>query len=326
VDELNQYAISKILGSKMTPVKRGRFGNFGLLETTAEALRARQSSHPSRETTHFSYDEDRLVVRAFEEVRQGAAPDAILWDRLLAKAFTRRCRELGLEAPDAFLNRRLINIRKNIRQYERHGISIAPSAKGKSHPSIVPRYAHVIEFALVRLRYRYGASIDDILLDPNLGEKFEQLASELAPGLPSVDLRLGALYIRKTRQFKKKDLEKSKSLHAELVESAWSEAVSLAAMKLADVPSSPGLIELKEGDRYLYISRNKDLRPAAEQLQTGKAFELVSSGFWTPHLDQITFQFVTGEKVGGADIRMWERCLIRDREPLFNWPIQQNAA
>jgi len=68
------------------------------------------------------------------------------------------------------------------------------------------------------------------------------------------------------------------------------------------------------------------LRPAAEQLQTGKAFELVSSGFWTPHLDQITFQFVTGEKVGGADIRMWERCLIRDREPLFNWPIQQNAA
>ena len=65
---------------------------------------------------------------------------------------------------------------------------------------------HVIEFALVRLRYRYGASIDDILLDPDLGEKFEQLASELAPGLRDVDLRLGALYIRKTRHFEKKDI------------------------------------------------------------------------------------------------------------------------
>src|ERR1700722_1524327 len=50
VDELNQHAISKILGSQMTPVKRGRFGNFGLLETTVEALRAGQSSHPSRAT------------------------------------------------------------------------------------------------------------------------------------------------------------------------------------------------------------------------------------------------------------------------------------
>lgn len=324
MDELNQYAISKILGSKMTPMKRGRFGNFGLLETTAEALRAGQSSHPLRATVSFSFDEDRLVVRAFEEVRQGAAPDAILWNRSLAAAFTRRCRELGLKAPDAFLNRRLINIRKDSRRYEKHGISIAPATKGEPHPSIVPQYAHVIEFALVRLRYRYGKSIDEILLDPEYGEKFEQWASELAPGLTSVDLRLGALYIRKTRHFEKKDQEKIKSV--ELVDDAWSEAVSLAAMKPADVPSSPGLIELKEGDRYLYISRNKDLRPAAEQLQTGKAFELVSRGFWTPHLEEITFQFVSGAKVEGVGIGVWERRLIRDREPLFNWPVQQNAA
>ena len=326
MDELNQYAISKVLGSQMTPVKRGRFGNFGLLGTTAEALRAGQSSHPSHGTVSFSLDQDRLVVRAFEEVRQGASPDAVLWNRSLAAAFTRRCRELGLNAPDAFLNRRLINIRKDSRRYEKHGISIAPSTKSETHPSIVPRYAHVIEFALVRLRYRYGKSIDEILLDPALGEKFEQLASELAPGLTSVDLRLGALYIRKTRHFKKKDQDEIESHPVGLVDGAWSEAVSLAAMKPADVPSSPGLIELKEGDRYLYISRNNDLRPAAAQLQTGKAFELVSSGFWTPHLEEITFQFVPGAKVGGIGIGVWERRLIRDHEPIFNWPIQQNAA
>ena len=191
MDKLNQYAIGKILGSKMTPVKRARFGNFGLLETTAEALRAQQASNPSGAAPHFSYNEDRLVVQAFEDVRKGAATDAILWDRSLARAFARRCRQLGLEASDAFLNRRLINIRKNIRRYEEHGISICPRDEERPHPSIVPQYAHVIEFALVRLRYRYGASIDDILLDPDLGEKFEHLAFELAPDLRDVDLRLG---------------------------------------------------------------------------------------------------------------------------------------
>jgi hypothetical protein len=326
VDKLNQYAISKTLGSKMTPVKRGRFGNFGLLETTAEALRARQASSASSESTHFSYDQDRLVVRAFEDVREGAATDAVLWDRSLARAFTQKCRQLGLEASDAFLNRRLMAIRKDPRRFEKHGISIAPATISERHPSIVPQYAHVIEFALVRLRYRYGASIDEILLDPNLGEKFEHLASELAPDLGDVALRLGALYIRKTRHFEKKGLAKIEGLNVEVVEKAWSKPVSLAAVNLANVPSTPGLIELREGVRYLYISQNEDMRPALEQLRTGKAFDLVANGFWTPRLEEITFQFVSGAKVGGTGVGVWERRLIRDLEPIFNWPIQQHAA
>ena len=326
MDKLNQYAISKILGSKMTPVKRARFGNFGLLETTVEALRVRQESSPSSAATQFSYNEDRLVVQAFEDVRKGAATDAILWDRSLARGFAKRCRQLGLEASDAFLNRRLINIRKNIRRYEQHGITIAPATKSETHPSIIPQYAHVIEFALVRLRYRYGASIDDILLDPDLGDKFEHLASELASGLRGVDLRLGALYIRKTRHFEKKALARIEGIDIQAVEKAWSKPVSLAGMNPANIPSSAGLIELKEGERYLYISRNEDIRPAAEQLRTGKAFDLVANGFWTPRLEEITFQFATGAKFGGIGVGVWERRLIRDREPIFNWPIQPHAA
>jgi hypothetical protein len=326
VDELNQYAIGKILGSKMTPVKRARFGNFGLLETTAEALRARQASSASSAATHFSLDEDRLVVRAFEEVRKGAAIDAILWDRSLARAFAQKCRQLGLKAPDAALNRRLFGIRKNIRRYEGHGISISPATKREPHKSIVPQYAHVIEFTLTRLRYRYGASIDDILLDPDLGEKFERLASELAPDLRDMDLRLGALYIRKTRAIEKDRRAKIQTLDLEVIEKAWSKPVSLAAMDPASVPSSGGLIELKEGERYLYISRNENIRPAAEQLRTGKAFELVANGFWNPRLDEISFQFAIGAKVGGIGVGTWEKRLIRDREPIFNWPIQKPAA
>lgn len=326
MDNLNQYAISKILGSKMIPVKRPRFGNFGLLEANAEALRAQQLSGSASPATHFSYNEDRLVVQAFEDVRQGAATDAILWNRSLARAFAQRCRELGLEAPDAFLNRRLINIRKNIRRYEKHGISISPATKSDLYPSIVPQYAHVIEFALVRLRYRYGASIDDVLLNPELGEKFEYLASELAPDLRDVDLRLGALYIRKTRHFEKKDIPKIESLDVGVVENAWSKPVSLAAVSPADIPSSPGLIELKEEGRYLYISRNENIRPAVDQLRTGKAFDLVANGFWTPRLEEITFQFVSGAKVAGIGVGVWERRLIRDREPIFNWPIPHHAA
>ena len=326
MEELNQYAISKILGSQMTPVKRAGFGNFHLLETVGESLRAYQSSTPVKEAICFSYEQDALVVKAFEEVRDGAAPDAILWNRQLSQAFIRQCRDLNLPGTNAYLNRRLINIRKNSRRYEAHGISISATTRSNPHPSIVQQYAHVIEFALVRLRYRFGASIDDILVDPDLGDKFEKLAIEIAPGLVSTDLRLGALYIRKTRHINKENLRKSHGLDVHQLDKEWSKPGSLASVRASDVPSSPGLIEMKERGRYLYISRNDNILSAVEQLQSGKAFELVANGFWKPSLEDITIQFVQGTKFHGVGINMWERKLIRDLEPIFNWPIPKHAA
>jgi len=322
--DLNQYAISKSLGSTMRPIKRGRFGNFGLLETVAEALRAETASEAESvmgQDLRYSYDEDALVVQAFEDVRNGVGTDALLWDSDLARAFHHRCRELGLKAPGSYLSRRLITVRKNIRRYEQHGIKIAPATVKKPHISIVPKYAHVIEFALVKLRYRYGASIDDILLDTILGEKFETQAQSLAPGVSNMDLRLGALYIRKCRNFKKKDREKLEALDVSVIDRALSKPLSLPKVRPSDVPVSAGLLEIAERGRYLYISGNDSLRPAVEQFRTGKAFELVANGFWTPKLDDITVQVVAGEKVDGAGISLWERRLIHDREPVFNWPV-----
>jgi hypothetical protein len=190
----------------------------------------------------------------------------------------------------------------------------------------VPQVAHVIEFALVRLRYRFGASIDDILLDPELGDRFEDLASALAPGFKSEDFRLGALYIRKTRHFQKKDLQMIPTIKMESAERAWTPAVTLSRLRLEEVPQGRGLIELRESGRYLYIARNEDLRPVAEQLRRGTAFELVANEFWTPRLDAITIQFIPGSTLANVGMGLWERLLISNREPILNWPVVKKAA
>lgn len=324
-DDINYYAIGRILGAKLRPIKHARFGNFPLLETTAEILRAKYG--PSRrDAPKFSYDQDRLVVQAFEDVREGASPDSILWDGALAERFYRRCRELGLDAPDAYLGRRLINVRKNSPRYKKHGIEIAPTTRSEPHPSIVPQYAHTIEFGLVKLRYRYGASIDDILIDPALGSQLEELTSQIAPGLTSQDLRLGALYIRKTRFIQKSDIDKVMALDIRAVEAAWGGAVAVAAARPEQAPPSPGLISIRENERHLYVSRNENLRAAVAQIRTGRAFEIMSNGFWSPDLETITVQFAAGEKIGGVGIGVWERRLIHDLEPVFNWPMEKKAA
>jgi hypothetical protein len=42
-----------------------------------------------------------------------------------------------------------------------------------------------------------------------------------------------------------------------------------------------------------------------------------------PNLETITLQFAPGELVAGVRVNVWERRLIHDLEPVFNWPIQK---
>ena len=91
-------------------------------------------------------------------------------------------------------------------------------------------------------------------------------------------------------------------------------------------PDSPGLIELQEEDRCLYVSHNSNIRSAVRQLSTGDAFRFMASSFWKPRLETITLSFAAGHRVAGASIETWERKLIHDRNPVFNWPMPQDAA
>jgi hypothetical protein len=323
---INQFAISKVLGSKVKPMGRVEFGNFQLRPTTEEIQKAFQDNQEASAPAAFSYQEDSLVVQAFERVRNGSPTDELLWNRTLAAEFVKECKSLGLNAPDAYLIRRLINVRKNAPRYKEHGIEIKPTQKKEVHPSIVAEFAHVIEFALVKLRYRYGVSIDDVLMDPVLVDKFEAMAREIAPGLSSSNLRLGALYIRKNRVLKKKELDTIRKLDTAAVKRAWEKTSVLTMVDVAKVPDSPGLIELSEPKRCLYISHNKDIHAAIEQLHTGQPFRLIANHFWKPNLDEITLRYVHGLKIAGVSIETWERRLVYDLEPVFNWPMAKKVA
>ncbi len=324
MEKLNQLAISKVLGSTIKPVGSVGFGNFNLLSTTEEMQDALKGDDQDRLLAELGYAEDAKVVEAFETVRAGAPTDELLWNKDLVKAFVAESERLKLQAPHAYLIRRLINVRKNAPRYKEHGIEISPTTKKDVHPSIVPRYAHVIEFALVKLRFRYGASIDDILIDPRLGDRFEETARQIVPSISNADLRLGALYIRKNRGTKKKDFEEIRDLDVKEVERAWQGNQSLAAVNLTSVPVGPGLIELKEERRYLYISHNEDIHAALSQLHTGDAFRLIANNFWQPRLETITVLFAPGKKIGHASIEKWERKLVYERDPVLNWPIPKN--
>ncbi|MGD9647879.1 MAG: hypothetical protein AB7U73_19365 [Pirellulales bacterium] len=326
MDTLNQYALSQVLGSTIKPIRAPRFGNFGLLETSAAALQAQYTTPTRRTSEHLTYAEDEVIVRAFEEVRAGAAPDAIMWDTDLSSRFYHQCKALGVLAPAAVLGKRLINVRKNQSRYKKRGIVISPTTKIEPHPSALPQYAHVIEFALVRLRFRYGASIDEILLDPALASQFEEYAHEIAPEATSQELRLGALYLRKTRFLNKQEKAAIASLKSSVLDDDFTSPTRLSEVAKIAPPDAPGLIEVRDARRFLYISRNESLSAAVRSFESGKAFSIMANNFWTPQLDEITLQYIPGDEFYGVTASRWEKQLIYEREPVFNWPMRKDAA
>jgi len=315
---LNYYAINKVLGGTMVPTQRHSFGGFGTLRVVGEMLRNRP-----RKPKHvpFDYQMDALVAKAFEDVRDGRAPERVLWDTKLASRFHVEARRLGVHAPSSQLDRRLINIRKNKARYLKHGISLSETTVIDTQPSIVPEYAHVLEFALVRLRNRYGASIDDILLEPELAQEYEKLTRTVANRLTSTEIRLGALYIRKTRHVAKNELPLFDEMNADEIEEKFEDLGTLSRITANDVPAEEGLLEVLENKNYLYISRNDNLRSVVKELVEGQSLALVSNHFWTPRRDSIDVRIYRGARFDELGLQRWQLKLIRERNPVFNWPV-----
>jgi len=319
---INYYAIAKTLGAKMAPARGTKFGNFALLDVEAGVLRGL----PRKElVVRLSLDDERVLVQAFESMRDGNGTDRLLWDKDFADGFRRAAREAGVHAPDEVLARRLIKIRKNIARYERLGIRIAPSTVREPHPSIDARYAHAVEFALVRLRYRYGASIDDILLNPRLGEEYVAIASQMAPALTDPELRLGALNLRKSRFFKKEEVTLFQNLDLGEIEPSFSSLGSFSEAKLDAVPKEEGLLLVDEGPRCLYVSKNSSLLESAEELVGGRAFGVMASQFWKPDPCRLFLRMLVGASFENVKVEKWQYKIIAQRSPVFNWPINAVA-
>lgn len=315
---LNHYAINQIVGGKMVAGVRTRFGQFGLPSIVNSVLKNRP-----RPRAHVAIDlgSDRIVEKAFRATFDGHSAESLLLDKSLSSKFHAEARRLGFHASTADLNRRLINIRKNPARYSKQGIELPKSTKVTPHPSIVPQYAHVVEFALSRLRYRYGVSIDDILIDPDLTDEYEKMVAIAAPQLSSLDMRLAALYVRKTRHVAKSSEELFKSLNVERIDNAFADLGVLTQLDTTALKDEAGIIEILENGRYLYISRNDHLRSSVEQIASNSSLVFMANDFWQPNPAKLSIRLLAGERFLNTPVSQWQLKLISEHKPVFNYPV-----
>ncbi|MEO0515572.1 MAG: hypothetical protein AAF086_09835, partial [Planctomycetota bacterium] len=144
---LNFYKIHQVLGGKMVAGSDLEAGPLGVTQSVGELLRTKPSAPCG---VVFDFEHDKLIVEAFESVRNDFPTDRLLWDKKFAKEFRRCARSLGLNAPDDAIVLRLLNIRKNPARYAKKGIELRKVGRAATKLFIRPHCAHAIEFALVR--------------------------------------------------------------------------------------------------------------------------------------------------------------------------------
>lgn len=317
--DLDYYALSRFFGAKMVPIKSPVFGHFGLVEVAAEAAKVLHT--PVKEKPHFTLQQERLIVQSFEKIRDGLPPEALLWDAAALARFVKTCQRAGLDFPQEELVRRLQAVRKNPTRYAKLGIRLKHTARREHFPTVLAAYAPVIEFSLVRLRYRYGCSIDEILIDSALGAQLEKTAQSCVPTLLPQQIRQAALTLRKKRFLPRHHRLSVRRLKIDRLEGIWSRMRSLDRLDLEAVPSCGGILEMRNGSKELFVSRNENLHDMVEILLGPEALSVLAGPFWFPNRSEIEARFIPTTTLAPATLERWELKLLTERKPVFNWPI-----
>lgn len=308
MNDLDQLTISRILGSTVRPISLPAFGGFSAVGTIGQMLANRPI-----ETVPLTPDKSRdsIIVKAFAEVHDGYSIDRTLADPRLAARFVERCRQLGIEAAHAAICRRLLRLRKQ------GGFPVKTTREDKRdlHPFLIPA-----ELAFAKLTYRYDASYDDLLADPNVGKAFDEYIATVGRSGDVLAFRLAALHLRKNvRARRKKEAEQLAHLDISKVKALWHTPGHLSDRRLdAAVPDSEGVFSLREPDRYLFLSQSENLRSAVGMFQDANVLASIGNHFWSPSPDKITVDFVRPEDVRGVSIRLFEFKAIETYRPIFN--------
>ncbi len=307
MSELNQLAISRILGSTVQSYSRSGFGAFSAIKNVGEML-ARRPLPPTRLAPDAT--RDAKIVAAFEQVHEGYAIDRAFADPSLTKRFVDLSSELGVDGTHETICRRLLNIRKS------GSFKVATTNKDRRDlgPYFIPA-----EIAFAQLSYRYDASYDDLLVSPEIGAAFDSLAMKIGHTGNAIDYRLAALSLRKNiRTRREGEGKRLESSHLPDLSRKWKPLGLLSSVAVDSIPATDGIFSISEEKRYLYLTNSTNLRAGIKFFKDNRVLAAISNRFWTPEPEKINIQVVKQEDVRGASLRLLELKSLEKYRPIFN--------
>ncbi|MGE5607724.1 MAG: hypothetical protein ACM359_00575 [Bacillota bacterium] len=323
MSNLNYLRIAQLLGGTLTKTRTPVFGGFGIGETAMERFRLMvdEADPKASEISRTQYSE---IVAAFEKVREGYELDRVLVDPVLRDRFIEECRRAGILASPKAIFKRLQGFRKS----PPPGIKLKRTTRAAGLN--VERYFYAAELAYTQLFYRTGVSVDDIITEPEVGDEFDELCLNIAPGGRSPEFRWAALRLRKMRSFSPKRLEQLLAITPSRIEDKLHDVGTLDQLDPCRLPDENGLFAFTERDsesRYLYVGSSSSVRDGVAPFKDAQPFRAIAGEFWVPELNRIAVSYaVVKKKLMGVSARHLGMRLIRDRHPIFNMPVEISKA
>jgi site-specific DNA-methyltransferase (adenine-specific) len=306
MNEINHFAVSSILNSEI--VGRAKFGH-GQIASLGDAQRYfdRLGAEESPSLIHQNESVDvKDVVSAFHAVRNArgdrGSPDLYVADPDRNVIFLAKCREIGIRASDYTINKMLFYARKN---------NYLPGLKSVKTSIDYEEFAFASEFAATELKYKTGATIDDILCDPGLASQFDSIARRLAPGFMPFEYRWAILSIRKAGRHEK--------LPASFQMPEFKGRFRLVIDPLEKVPDASGVYLLHEKQKLLYARSTEHLRHGVELHRNPKVLRAITEKLWKPNPEDfvVSYAVLLQKK---TLLQALEKKIVEERKPIFNVP------
>jgi len=240
------------------------------------------------------------IAKAFTRVHDGYAVDRVVVDPKLDQKFLAACRDLGLEDDDHMLNHSLFDIRKS-------GKADLPATTKKTEFRDFDDYQYGAEIAVRMLQKSEGVSLDRILCDPTLAERFDRLCGGFVKEPSVLKRRWAALNLRKTRRLQPQDLSGPTYT---LVS-----ARPVRAVPLGNLPALPAAYAFYDANRPLFAGETDNLQRRIELHLQAKP----SDGWVNLREESIVLKRFVATKFSAAERQRWLRQFIEQERPVLNY-------
>jgi site-specific DNA-methyltransferase (adenine-specific) len=254
----------------------------------------------------------RGILEAYAQSYRGYSPDRVVADPDLNAHFVDQCQRLGLLGNARVWNTLLFGLRKAGKL-----VDFPTTERTLISWEDCDNFLFASEIAFEAMLQQSASSLDEILCDPSLAVRFDELAARFAPGYCPLEYRWGALKLRKQAKLARSRgsiLKVPSKLHSPILLDGLNQN---GLSQIEELSDAPGIyLVTGDGGKALYVGETVSLKKRL--LKNFDSPQPLRA--WMVHGEANVLSIETYVTYStSSQMLAWQSCLMRKYATRFNF-------